>query len=180
MSDVQEPNWQRQLLIGIVALLVVGLVIGAIVAVLAVKAADVTLNGSGPGHQGPIIPSSAGFHSPTTPRRTSPSTAGSHPTAPPKTRHPHHRTLTLSASPRHVSSMARINLTGSYPGHSGTTLQVQRSFRGGAWEDFPVTVRVDSDHFATYVETGYSGANRFRVIDKATGKTSNPVLVIVG
>lgn len=178
MSDVQEPNWQRQLLVGIVALLVVGVVIGAIVAVLALKAADVTLNDSGPGHQGPIIPSTAGAGSPSTPSQTT-STPGNEPTTPSRTNHTPHRALTLSASPRHVASMGRINLDGRYPGHDGASLRVQRSFKGGAWSDFPVTVTVHGDHYATYVETGYTGANRFRVLDEATGKTSNAVLVIV-
>lgn len=178
MSDVQEPNWQRQLLVGLAALLVVGVVIGAIVAVIAVKAADVTLNSSGPGHHGPIIPSTAGAGSPSTPSHTS-STSGNQPTTPSPTHQTPHRALTLSASPRHVASMGRINLDGRYPGHDGTSLQIQRSFKGGAWQDFPVTVTVHGDHFATYVETGYTGANRFRVLDKASGKTSNAVLVIV-
>jgi hypothetical protein len=50
----------------------------------------------------------------------------------------------------------------------------------GSWVDFPVSASVRGGTFTTYIYTGRSGPNRFRVIDKATGKKSNPVRVTIG
>jgi hypothetical protein len=56
-------------------------------------------------------------------------------------------------------------------------LQVQR-FEGG-WTDFPSSTSVSGGTFTTYVMTGQSGMNKFRVVDPATGKKSNAVTVHV-
>ena len=72
----------------------------------------------------------------------------------------------------------RINLTGVYQGGEGARLQVQR-FENG-WVDFPVSTSVSGGSFTTYIYTGRSGPNRFRVIDKEADKASNPVRVSVG
>lgn len=85
--------------------------------------------------------------------------------------------LTLSASPRNVHKYGRVSLSGRYPGHNGTTLRVQRAEPD--WHDFPVTVTVRGGRFHTWVESGYPGVNRFRVVDTRTGKTSAPVTVRV-
>ena len=53
-------------------------------------------------------------------------------------------------------------------------------FEGGSWSDFPVTVSVGNQTFATYVQTSQAGVNRFRVIDTDSGMTSNVVEVTVG
>ncbi len=87
------------------------------------------------------------------------------------------RGLTLKASPRSVGVYERINLSGRYPGHDGTTLQVQR-FESG-WTNFPTSASVRGGRYATYVETGVSGVNRFRVVDTTTGRASAPVTVEV-
>jgi hypothetical protein len=87
--------------------------------------------------------------------------------------------LQLTATPASVSPMERINLTGTYPGHDAMSLQVQR-FEAGSWVDFPTDAQVDLGTFATYVMTGRSGENMFRVFDPATGTASNPVTVTVG
>lgn len=87
--------------------------------------------------------------------------------------------ISLSASPLEVSPMQRIDLTGTYPGGEGATLQVQR-FEGG-WSAFAdVTATVRDQTFATYVMTGRTGMNRFRVVDSSSGKSSNPVRVRIG
>lgn len=186
MPKLSEPSWQRQLVIGLVALVAVGVIIGGIVAVLAVKAADVTLSGSGSHSPAPILPSTATppTSAPTThPKPSGPPSVSTTTTTPSPMQTTTHRrprrVFTLTASPHSVGPMGRINLTGSYPGHDGATLQVQRSYQGGSWQDFPVTVTVSGDTFATYVETGYSGNNRFRVVDTSTKKASNSVLVVV-
>lgn len=87
--------------------------------------------------------------------------------------------LTLSASPVSVEAMQRINLTGSWPGQDNTTLAVQR-LEGGSWVDFGVQVPVHVGTFATYVMTGRSGENQFRVFDPDTETASNAVTVTVG
>lgn len=86
--------------------------------------------------------------------------------------------ISLSASPLEVSSMERIYLTGTFPGGEGVSLQVQRMEDG--WTDFPVSTSVSGGTFSTYVMTGRNGDNRFRVVDPASGKKSNPVKVRVG
>lgn len=87
--------------------------------------------------------------------------------------------ISLSASPLEVSPMGRIDLTGTYPGGEGATLQVQR-FEGG-WGSFSgVTATVRGTTFSTYVLTGRDGVNRFRVVDSSSGKSSNAVRIRVG
>ncbi len=87
--------------------------------------------------------------------------------------------ISLSASQTEVSSMEQIDLTGVYPGGEGAILQVQR-FTSGTWQDFPVTVSVSDETFATYVQTSQSGLNRFRVVDTDTERISNEVRVQIG
>ena len=87
--------------------------------------------------------------------------------------------LQLTASPVQVRPMERINLTGQWPGHDNESLLVQR-FDGGKWADFGVDVRVDVGTFATYVMTGRSGDQRFRVFDPTTQTASNEVTITVG
>lgn len=86
--------------------------------------------------------------------------------------------ISLSASQTEVSSMEQIDLTGVYPGGEGAVLQVQR-FSGGSWSDFPVTVSVSNETFATYVQSSQSGVNRFRVVDTDTDLVSNEVRVTI-
>lgn len=93
----------------------------------------------------------------------------------------HHRTpkgLHLSASPLVVAPMGRINLTGTWPGHDNVGLQVQR-LTDGSWSDFPTTTTVQVGTFETWVRTGRSGVNEFRVVDPATRTASNSVRVTV-
>ncbi|HET6168469.1 MAG TPA: hypothetical protein VFE07_16685 [Marmoricola sp.] len=87
--------------------------------------------------------------------------------------------LFLSAAPVIVDPMERINLTGQWPGHDNEGLLVQR-FEGGKWADFGVQVRVNVGTFETYVMTGRSGDQRFRVYDPQSRTASNEVTVTVG
>jgi hypothetical protein len=99
-----------------------------------------------------------------------------------QTRHDNRRArgLHLTATPASVKPMERINLTGTYPHHDNMSLQVQR-LEGGHWTDFAgVGATVDLGTFQTYVMTGRSGDNRFRVFDPASGQASNAVTVTVG
>ncbi|MFT4264292.1 MAG: hypothetical protein QM572_12975 [Nocardioides sp.] len=87
--------------------------------------------------------------------------------------------ISLSVGQTSVAAMERIDLTGVYTGGEGAVLQVQR-FENDDWVDFPVTVGVSGEQFSTYVQTGRSGVQKWRVKDTDTGLTSNEVSVTVG
>jgi hypothetical protein len=86
--------------------------------------------------------------------------------------------IALTVSPTTVGPGERINLSGSY-GREGASLQVQRQ-QGGVWGDFPVTTTVSGGTFDTWIVTSQTGTVQFRVLDRATGATSNPVTVTIG
>jgi hypothetical protein len=87
--------------------------------------------------------------------------------------------LYLTATPVFVDPMERINLTGQWPGHDNESLLVQR-FENGDWRDFGVQARVNVGTFETYVMTGHTGDQRFRVFDPTTKTASNDVTITVG
>lgn len=87
--------------------------------------------------------------------------------------------IALAATQQSVSPMQQIDLTGTYPQGEGAILQVQR-LEDGRWVDFPVTMSVSNQTFATYVQTGRTGPNKFRVIDTDSELFSNEVTVTVG
>ena len=78
-----------------------------------------------------------------------------------------------------VSSGERIYFSGVYPGGEGAILWLQR-WQDGAWADFPASVGVTNGTFSSYIFTGVSGLNRFRVIDRDDGTVSNEIRVTVG
>ena len=186
-DDDEDAPWARQLLVGIGALVAVALVIGGVVSVVALGAARVSgiddarptatappslyIPSGEPTTQPEPFPDPDGTDDPAATESPAPET----PTAKP-TRKP--RAISLQAFPQQVSANQRINLTGVYKGAEGASLQVQR-FEGG-WVDFPVDASVRGGAFTTYVYTGRSGTNRFRVVDEASGKKSNPVRVTIG
>ncbi len=86
--------------------------------------------------------------------------------------------ITLVASPQRVGAGEQIDLSGSY-GREGASLQVQRQ-QGGPWTDFPVSATVSGGTFGTWIVTSQTGTAQFRVLDRATGKTSNTVTVTIG
>ena len=87
--------------------------------------------------------------------------------------------ISLSAGQTQVGPMQNIDLTGVYPGGEGAVVQVQR-FMNGEWVDFAsVDAVVTNETFATYVQTGQTGLNRFRVRDTSNKEVSNEVRVRV-
>lgn len=187
-DDAPTP-WTRQLLVGIVALVVVALVVGGVVSVLALGAARV----SGLGSSRPATTSRPGLVIPTG-RPTTRIDEYPAPTASPRARAtrstpapaaaPQQRAVAISlqAFPQNVGAGQRINLTGLYQGGEGARLQVQR-FDAGSWVDFPVSTTVSGGQFATYITTSHTGLNRLRVVDKAAApgrRLSNVVRVTVG
>lgn len=185
--DDDDAPWTRQLLVGLVLLAVVALVIGAVMSVVALgaaKVAGIDQAGEGPSarpslffptgepNTGPEA-SAAGPDVPSTSASPAPTTSA----PPPKPRKPT-KSIALQAFPARVGANARINLTGVYQGGEGAQLQVQR-FEGG-WVDFPVTTSVSGGQFTTYIFSGREGRNRFRMIDKDSGRKSNAVRVTIG
>jgi hypothetical protein len=176
---LDETNWQKQLLLGIVMLLVVAGLIGVVLAVAGLKAANL----AGIGDTEQPTRSNERLHIPrnvasSTPgRSTGTTTSSSTPTPTTHSKPPQHL-ITLRVSPSSVGSFEHINLSGSYRAPDGTTLQVQRK-ENGVWTDFPVTTHVSGGSFATYVETAHTGLNLFRVSDGASTRTSNVVRVTV-
>lgn len=181
--DEEESDWRKQLLVGLGVLVAVALLIGGVVGIIAIKAADVAgIDGSTstgkdervtfPSYQPTKTPDST---EPTTPEAPTGSTPPTTTAKPPKS------VIKLNASPSSASAYQRVNLTGTYPGApTGTSLQVQRR-EGATWTNFSsVTASVNGGSFTTWIETGQPGANRFRVLDAGSGKASNPVTVQIG
>jgi len=187
VRDDDDVPWTRQLLLVLGVLVAVALVIGGVVSVVALGAAKV----SGIGSAGPSATSRPSLYMPSGEPTTSPEAfpapendeSGSASPSPSEspTQTPTEKTqpISLQAFPQRASANERVNLTGVYQGGEGSRLQVQR-FEGGAWVDFPVSASVTGGSFTTYIYTGHTGLNRFRVLDQASGKKSNPVKVTIG
>jgi hypothetical protein len=180
-----EASWVRQLVVGLSALVVISLLVGAVIGAIAFAAARMTgidgTNVAGPTRAPSLVmptgrpstspqavPDPPGGDEPTPEQR--PTTAKPSPIKRPKP-------ITLQVFPARVAPGERINLTGVYQAGEGATLQVQR-FEGG-WTDFPVTVRVSGGTFSTYVLTSRTGPGRWRVTDLTTGRSSQAVRVTV-
>ena len=74
--------------------------------------------------------------------------------------------------------MERVNFTGTYKGADNLQLEVQR-FEDGKWSNFGVQATVRVGTFETYIMTGRTGENRFRVLDPKTKEGSNVILVTI-
>ena len=88
------------------------------------------------------------------------------------------RAMRLEVSPVTARPMERVNLTGTYKGADNVGLQVQR-FEDGSWRDFGVTATVRVGTFETYIMTGRTGQQRFRMYDPGAEKGSNVVRVTI-
>jgi hypothetical protein len=179
----------RSVMAGLGALLVAALVIGGLVSLIAVGTLSVLgLAGgeSGPSEEPSLFvpplsqtPAEVPSASPTAaaaPATSAAPSPDSSPTAEPTKEKPR---ITLTASPATVASYQQINLTGTYPGGNGSVLQVQRKQAGTDWIDFPSSATVEGGRFRTYVESGRTGRNFFRVVDESTGLASKPATVVI-
>lgn len=177
MLDEDSP-WYKQLFVSTAVLIGVALLIAGVVTAVGVKAVDIAGNAA----SGTSAPESIAIPTESSTSEGPPASQNSQQspdaTSTPKT--PRNEAITLSASPRRVSSLDRINLTGSYSAPDGTTLQVQREESPGVWGDFPVTTTVTGGTYATYIQTSRVGANQLRMSDPDTGAVSNVVSVKVG
>ena len=198
-----DPQDLRERAVGaLLAVVALALVIGGVIGAVAYGAVRVAGIGGDPSpasaESTPSGSGNAGGASPAAsaspqPAATSSPAAGQHAQSKPSPRHRHHHhhrrhrhhqtragAPSLTATPGHVSPMGRIDMSGRYPGHAGASLQVQQRVGGGYWQDFPVTVTVRGGGFHTWVASGRRGLNRFRVVDRASGRASAPVSVMVG
>lgn len=198
MADDETP-WYRSLLIGVGAMLAVAFVVGGVISLVALGAVSVT----GLGDDRVTVQEEPSLYIPSyspTPEDDDPGltledlggsggersadadegtqTKNDNQKKNKKQNKKPKSVISLSVSPLEVSRMERIYLTGTFPGGEGASLQVQRMEDG--WTDFPVSASVSGGTFSTYVMTGRSGENRFRVVDPASGKKSNAVRVRVG
>lgn len=176
----ENTSWHKQLLVAAGMLVVVGLLVGGVVAVVALKAADVAGVGQ-PQAQSTEPPPGLGTSTPPVTQSTTdfpgtsapPTTSATTTTPRPRPQ----RAIRLLVSPQQAGTYERVDLTGVYRGAAdGTTLQVQRA-EGNVWADFPTSASVSAGTFATYIETGVNGLNRFRMLDTANGRASNVVRV---
>jgi len=184
----EDTSWQKQLLVATGMLVVVGLLVGGVIAVVALKAADVAGVGR-PRVQSTEPPPGLSRSTPPPTKTTtnSPATLAAPTTSAPTTSAPTttttqprpQRAIRLLASPQQAGTYERVDLSGVYRGAAdGTTLQVQRD-EGSGWADFPTSATVSAGTFATYIVTGVTGLNRFRMLDTVTGRASNVVKVFI-
>lgn len=203
MSDQNEPQVDRPVLNGLVALVAVGLGVGLILALAALVGTKVLGFGGGDSSAGdgssvhdsmylPTPVETAGSSGPlitlhTEDPETDEATATDEPeeteeteeTESTDTASPEAGEISLQAVDTTVSSGERIYFSGVYPGGEGAILWLQR-WQDGAWADFPASVGVTNGTFSSYIFTGVSGLNRFRVIDRDDGTVSNEIRVTVG
>jgi len=189
-EELERPAGERRpVLTGLVALVAVGLVVGAIVGGGALAATRVL----GLGDDGSASAESTAKDSMFLPRpeKTQPEEgplitlapgdteeSGSDPSGEESSKEPEVPPISLSAGQTEVTPMGQIDLTGVYPRGEGAILQVQQ-FTEGAWDDFPVTASVSNETFSTFIQTSQPGRNRFRVIDTDTQVASNEVRVTI-
>ncbi|HYJ70707.1 MAG TPA: hypothetical protein VEX15_23885 [Nocardioidaceae bacterium] len=178
----------RAILFGLVTLLVLGIVVGLSVGWLGSRAVDSTGmddvkapdNQPGVSEDDPIDDFTASS-TPTddveeTTEPTEP-TETTEPTVTETTETEEPREPTITASPVTAKEMEEVYLTGRFPGLGpDISLQVERK-EGGVWADFPVTATTDErGAYSTYVQTGQTGANSFRVT--AESGESTPTVIV--
>lgn len=191
MAEDRTPLRERPVVSGLLALVGVALVVGILAGVAAMVVArgaglgggeSVATDSTATGGESLYLPKPTDTAQPTGPAFTLgsmpiPTTTAS-PEAPTASESPKDE-IVLQAAQQSVAAMQQIDLSGSYPTGEGAILQVQR-FENGSWNDFPVSVAVSGQTFGTYVMTGQTGENRFRVFDSDSGRASNEVVITVG
>ena len=176
----------RPVIAGLIALVGVAVAVG-LVAAVAVLAGTHMLGLTG-GNAAVGTDAHATLYVPVPSKTSSPSgptiTLGSEPTQsgssqPSPSIHKPKKRISLQAGQTAVAPMARIDLTGTYPGGEGAVLNVQK-FDNGSWQDFySVSATVTNGSFSTYIQTGTPGVNRFRVVDSDTHLSSNQVRITI-
>lgn len=202
VSDPQQRPTERPVVNGVVALVAVALGVGLILALVALVGTKVLGLGGGDGEssadstvrQSMYLPTPVETDEATGPLVTlhtedpdEPEATGDgetelpedEPTTELPSESPGAGEISLQALATTVASGERIYFSGVYPGGEGAILFVQR-FENGEWADFPASVGVTNGTFSSYIFTGVSGVNRFRVVDRDSGTVSNEISVTVG
>ena len=165
-----------RILIGSVAgLVVAGVLIGLLVAWLSTSVLNAVGLDTDETAPRPVTTSQPTEPS-STPERSD--TTSATPSAPPTSK----KDPTLTATPSQVGAYDEITLTGRFPGLApGTDLQIQRRVGSGAWELFPVSLSSGAGgRFSTFVQTGQTGENEFRIKVPTSGLTTPIAAVLVG
>ena len=176
---------QRPVVSGLLALVGVALAVGLVTGLAVLAGAHVL--GLGGGHAAVAGDPGATMYLPK-PQKTKAtdgpsitlgsSSTGSTQTSSPSIHKPK-KQISLQSGETTVAPMGRIDLTGTYPGGEGAVLNVQK-FSNGSWQDFySISASVTNGQFATYIQTGTPGVNRFRMIDSDSTLTSNEVKVTI-
>lgn len=83
-------------------------------------------------------------------------------------------TIQLEPSTRSAEPFQAVRIEGRHDAPAGTFLRVERWERG-SWRAFPLPTRTDATgSFTAHVEFGQPGRYRVRVVDPASGATSEP------
>ncbi len=189
-DDVAQKS-ERPVLSGLAALVTVGLVVGVILGGATLFATNVLgfggsdeASGEAGEQESLYLPEPQPTETPTGPSITlapgeeEPSPEESPSPTETKSKKPK-KQISLTSPQNQAAPMARIDLTGTYQQGEGAILMVQRH-ENGSWSDFGVTMSVSGGTFSTYVQTGRTGEQRFRVVDTDSGKASNVVRIQVG
>lgn len=179
----------RPVLSGLVALVAVGLVVGVVAGLAALVGTRLLgVGGDGSSSAGSTAQETLYLPEPQVTERASgplitlapgdESAASEEPSESPSESETPEKAVTLQSGQTSVGPMEQIDLSGVYPDGEGAILKVQR-FEEGGWADFGVTASVSGGIFSTYVETGRTGENRFRVVDTDTDLASNEIIVTV-
>ncbi len=195
MNDQPRPSERHPVVTGVVALVAVGLVVGLVlggVAFAGARLAGLDSGGSATGGSSSVEQDAGDRMVLPKPKETkanpdplitlAPIPGGATESAEPrrsKKQKEKEREIALSAGQEAVGVFGQIDLTGQYPAGDGRVLQVERN-EGGTWVEFNATVAVTAGTFSTFVQSGQTGPNRFRMVDSSDGTASNPVTVRVG
>lgn len=188
-----DRDEKHPILAGLVALVGVAVAVGLVLGVVVLAATHVVglsgkASGSASGAGASLyIPTPSPTDPPSGPLVTlssDPSGTASSPSAPSssskKSKAPQKK-ITLQAGVVSASAMQPFDLSGVYPGGEGAILRLQRKAPGAGWEDFGIPdVAVSGGEFATQVQTGRPGPQKFRMKDIDSGATSNVVTVKIG
>ncbi|MFW6772890.1 hypothetical protein ACOACO_01300 [Nocardioides sp. CPCC 205120] len=189
-----DENDDRPVLVGVIALVGVGLVVGLIVGLVAlggVRVLGLTGGGGGGGGEAAeptlVLPEVSLTDSPTgplitlTPEEGEPAAEDSEEPEPVETTTTTAAApaITLQTSTTSAGVMDRIDISGVYTGGDGAILTIQR-FTDGSWNDIAANTSVSGGLFSTYIALGRPGENRIRAIDDSTGLASNEVSIQIG
>ncbi|MDF9717484.1 hypothetical protein INN71_11965 [Nocardioides sp. ChNu-153] len=193
-----DENDDRPVLVGVIALVGVGLVVGLIVGLVALGGVRVLgLSGGGGGGGGEaaeptlVLPEVSLTDSPTGPliTLTPEGEGGSEDAEESEEPEPAATTttttaaaapeITLQASTTSAGVMDRIDISGVYTGGDGAILTIQR-FTDGSWNDIAANTSVSGGLYSTYIALGRPGENRIRAVDDSTGLASNEVTIQIG